>query len=79
MMILAMPLQVVLQERQQRGLVVFAGLQVAQRVSLGGIDLQLVRLVQPHQRIHQLRRVIKVHVLVDQSVDDQQTVLSARE
>lgn len=67
----------VLQERQQGGLVVFARLQIAQRVPLRGVHLQLVGLIQAHQRVHQLRRVVKVHVLVDQAVDDQQSILPA--
>lgn len=49
----------------------FARLQIPQRVSFGGIDLQLIRFVLAHQRIHQLRRVIKVDILIDQAMDDQ--------
>lgn len=52
-----------------------AGLQVAQRVPLARVHLQLVRLVVLDQLVDQLRRVEEVHVLVDQAVDNQQSVV----
>lgn len=71
--------EVVLQEGEQLRLVVFARFQISQRVALVRVHLQLVRFVGTHQPIDQLRGVVEVHILINQSVDDEQTVISANE
>lgn len=63
-------LQVVLQERKQRRLVMLAGIQVPQGVPLVRIDLQLIGFSCSHHAADQLAGVIKVDVLVYEAVYD---------
>lgn len=55
----------------------FAGLHVPQRMPFARIDLQLIWLIGFDQQIDQVGRVVEVDILVDQTVDDQQAVISA--
>lgn len=57
----------------------FAGIQTPQTVPLIGIDLQLIRFTDLHEGVNQLAGVIKMDVLVYESVNDQQSILFVRE
>lgn len=56
-----------------------AGFQIAQRVALVWVDLQLVGFVRLDQSIDELWCMEEVDIFVDQTVDDEQTVVPVDE
>lgn len=65
---------VLYQVPSQFGHLMYLVVLLANRMTFLGIDLQVVRLASLVECIHQGSGVCKVHILVDQTMDNQQSI-----
>ncbi len=62
----------------QQGVKMLDSSGILEPVAFAWIDLNLVRFTSPHQRVDELGRVCKVHILVQDAVNNQQAVVPAK-